>query len=224
MKNICSENIGFVPPHTRLGRLCARSVRSLRSHTATVVLALRAGDSGAQSQLPKTTTCFFEKAIDNNCGVLFISTPLMKTLSDRFNADKQGRQFADVTSLPEWAGAVEFFDNEKRQERMLWAEAEMNQPPLAGVIHEFEQLPLIDAFFSGRDSHSTVRFRQAVGVLVRVIMEEHGWHTAGRKGSLGTRSKVPPGTTTPGAYQNESGLSKWFTRAEHYTPNPPISP
>ncbi len=93
---------------------------------------------------------------------------------------------------------------------------EFYRPPLAGVIREFEEVPEIHAFLSGDDAHNTTRFRQAVGVLVKMHMEQEGWSTTGRKGSLGTRAKTAPGSTKPGAYQNKSGLSKWFTRCERY--------
>ena len=53
-------------------------------------------------------------------------------------------------------------------------------------------------------------------MVVRLQMEDMGWRRAGRKGSLGTRKKVEPGTITPGAYRNKQGLSIWFTRAERY--------
>ncbi len=99
---------------------------------------------------------------------------------------------------------------------MLDSEVHHLRPALAGVIREFETQPDIESFLSQKDSHDTVRFRQAIGVLVRLIMESHGWKTTGRKGSLGTRVKVAPGTADPGAYRNSSGLSVWFTRAEHY--------
>ena len=62
----------------------------------------------------------------------------------------------------------------------------------------------------------TTRFRQAVGVVVRIIMEAHGWKTTGRKGSLGVRVKVPIRTPTAGASHNTGGLAVWFTRAERY--------
>jgi hypothetical protein len=61
-----------------------------------------------------------------------------------------------------------------------------------------------------------MRFRQAVGVAVRILMESHGWRTTGRKGSLGVRASVPPRTARAGAYHNTGGLALWFTRAERY--------
>jgi hypothetical protein len=53
---------------------------------------------------------------------------------------------------------------------------------------------------------------------VRIVMENHGWRTTGRKGSLGVRASVPPRTTRAGAYHNTGGLALWFTRAERYEP------
>ena len=74
----------------------------------------------------------------------------------------------------------------------------------------------MDQFFRTNDGHVTTRFRQAVGVVARVVMEAHGWKTTGRKGSLGVRVKVPTRTISGGAYHNTGGLAVWFTRAERY--------
>jgi hypothetical protein len=54
--------------------------------------------------------------------------------------------------------------------------------------------------------------RQAVGVLVRMIMEARGWRKTGRKGSLGVRA--PKDRTQP--KHNTGGLAFWFLRAERY--------
>jgi hypothetical protein len=141
-----------------------------------------------------------------------------KKLEDMFNSDKQGRSFADVArsaTMP-WSSTLQFFDDPERQRRMIESEVHHDRPALAGVIREFEATPPISAYLSATDGHETMRFRQAVGVLVRIVMEAQCWGVTGRKGSLGTRTKVAPGTTTPGAYRNTGGLSLWFTRAERY--------
>ena len=57
-------------------------------------------------------------------------------------------------------------------------------------------------------------FRQAIGVLVRIIMERRGWRKTGKKGSLGVRSGTVPGTPN----HNTGGLAFWFIRAERYEP------
>lgn len=144
------------------------------------------------------------------------------SLTQEFTTDRQGRTFADVlkdTRIP-FVEVLQFFDNPDRQRRMVESELHHDRPALAGVIKEFEQQPDVRQFFENEDGHSTVRFHQAVGVIVRIVMEGHGWKTTGRKGSLGSRKAVAPGTTVGGAYQNEGGLSKWFTRAERYELEP----
>jgi hypothetical protein len=87
---------------------------------------------------------------------------------------------------------------------------------LAGVVRELEARPDVHQFFFSHDGHKTTRLRQAVGVIVRIVMEGRGWRTTGRKGSLGVRTNVTPRTTTAGAYHNTGGLALWFTRAERY--------
>ena len=83
-----------------------------------------------------------------------------------------------------------------------------------------EAVPDVDRFFRETDAHETRRFRQAVGVVVRMVMEQLGWERTGQKGHLGRRVKVAAGTTTPGAsYNVEGSPSHWFNRAEHYRPD-----
>jgi hypothetical protein len=88
--------------------------------------------------------------------------------------------------------------------------------PLAGVVRELESQPSVDAFLSSKHPRRTKRLRQAVGVVVRMIMNRLGWRKTGRKGSLGVRAKISPRTPTPGAYHNTGGLAYWFLRAERY--------
>ena len=96
------------------------------------------------------------------------------------------------------------------------SELHHDRPAFAGVVKEFERIQSVADFLGGYDAHTTTRFRQSVGALIRMHMESKGWKTTGRKGSLGTRAKVRPGTSTPDAYYNVSGLSRWFTKSERY--------
>lgn len=141
------------------------------------------------------------------------------TLYDQFVADAQGRKFTDVLndSRLDFRKTCDFFEDKDCQRRMLESETHHNRPALAGVVKEFESQPEIGQFFDKHDGHTTTRFRQAVGVLVRIVMENNNWRTTGRKGSLGTRATVAARTRIPGVYRNNTGsLSIWFTRAERY--------
>ena len=135
-----------------------------------------------------------------------------------FLQDRQGRTFADVLNAPEQPldAVLEFFNDEARQRRMEESEIHHDRPPLAGVVRELESQPSIDAFLSSQHPRDTKRLRQAVGVVVRMIMERRGWKKTGKKGSLGVRAKIAHGATAPGAYHNTGGLAFWFLRAERY--------
>jgi hypothetical protein len=87
-----------------------------------------------------------------------------------------------------------------------------DRAPLAGVVRELESQPALDQFLAGAHVRRNTRFRQAIGVLVRIIMERRGWTKTGRKGSLGVRATASPGAP---AY-NTGGLAFWFSRAERY--------
>lgn len=140
------------------------------------------------------------------------------SLANKFAQDPQGKKFRDVQSDPRinFNAVCDFFADPQRQRRMTDSETHHDRAALAGVIKDFESHPEVRTFLMTHDAHTTIRFRQAVGVLVKIVMKELGWRTTGRKGSLGIRKPVKAGTTTPGAYRNNSGLSVWFTRAERY--------
>jgi hypothetical protein len=136
----------------------------------------------------------------------------------RFLEDRQGRTFSDVLDDPEqpFDEVLAFFNDLDRQRRMEESETHHDRPALAGVVRELEAQPAIDRFLASEHPRRTKRLRQAVGVVVRIIMEQRGWRKTGRKGSLGVRAKVTKGTKTPGAYHNTGGLAFWFLRAERY--------
>ena len=144
----------------------------------------------------------------------------VKITWEEFLQDRQGRTFADVAddfdSKQPFGGVLEFFNDEARQRRMEESEIHHDRPPLAGVVRELESQPAVDGFLASKHPRRTKRLRQAVGVVVRMIMQRRGWKKTGRKGSLGVRAVVAPRTPTAGAYHNTGGLAFWFLRAERY--------
>ena len=136
-----------------------------------------------------------------------------------FSADDQGRRFSDVVDDPDAPlnEVLSLLAQPAVQQRLEDAEIHHDRPALAGIVRELEHLPTVDRFFQNHDGNYTRRFRQAVGVAIRIVMEGRGWRKTGRKGSLGQRVRVAPRTTTPGAYHNNTGIARWFTRAERYT-------
>jgi len=135
-----------------------------------------------------------------------------------FLADRQGARFADVVhdGRLDFGVVLGFFNDPARQTRMEDAERHHDTAALAGVVRELENTEPFLSFFPSHDGHTTRRTRQAIGVIVRIVMEGLGWQKTGRKGSLGQRARVPARTGEPGAYHNTSGISWWFTRAERY--------
>jgi hypothetical protein len=143
--------------------------------------------------------------------------PRARVTREEFLQDRQGKTFADVVNDPEqpFDVALEFFRNADRQRRMEESELHHDRPALAGVVRDFESQPAIDRFLAGKDVRRNTRFRQAIGVLVRMIMEQRGLKKTGRKGSLGVRAA--PATRAPA--HNTGGLAFWFLRAERYERN-----
>ena len=137
---------------------------------------------------------------------------------EQFLQHKLGRTFADVVNdehLP-FGEVLDFFSDSSRQRRMEESELHHDRPPLAGVVREFEALPKIGEFLGTAHPRRTQRLRQAVGVIVRLVMERHGWQKTGRKGSLGVRAAVSVNSPVPGSHHNTGGLALWFMRAERY--------
>jgi len=135
---------------------------------------------------------------------------------EAFAGDQRGRTFTDVLDNKEvpFDSALQFFRHSDKLRRMMDSELHHARPALAGVILDFEDVPKVRAYFETNDPRRTVRFRQAVGILVRMLMIQAGWEKTGIKGSLGTRS--PTGNPAGGA--NKGGLSRWFSRSERYRP------
>jgi hypothetical protein len=135
-----------------------------------------------------------------------------------FLEDRQGRTFSDVLDDPEqpFDDVLAFFSDSERQRRMEDSEIHHDRPALAGVVRELESLPSVDRFLAQQDPRRAKRLRQAVGVVVRMVMQQRGWTKTGKKGSLGVRAPVAKGTRTPGGYHNTGGLAFWFLRAERY--------
>ena len=131
-----------------------------------------------------------------------------------FLEDRQGKKFADVVNDPEqpFDAVLAFFADAERQRRMEESELHHDRSPLAGVVRELECQTEIDQFLSGVHVQRSMRLRQAIGVLVRLIMEQRGWQKTGRKGSLGVRAA----DAAPTPAHNTGGLAFWFIRAERY--------
>ncbi|MEZ6124241.1 MAG: hypothetical protein R3C49_13855 [Planctomycetaceae bacterium] len=132
----------------------------------------------------------------------------------QFLADALGRTFVDVTDDPEqpFDVVLKFFSSDDRQRRMEESEIHHDRSPLAGVVRELEAEPAVNQFLSEIHATQSKRFRQAIGVVVRIIMERRGWKKTGRKGSLGVRA--PKSVRSP--RHNTGGLAFWFVRGERY--------
>ena len=133
----------------------------------------------------------------------------------QFLADAQGRTFVDVVDDPKqpFDVVLKFFSFADRQRRMEESEIHHDRPPLAGVVRELEAEPAINQFLSEIHTTQSKRLRQAIGVIVRIIMERRGWKKTGRKGSLGVRA---PKKAVRSPRHNSGGLAFWFVRGERY--------
>jgi hypothetical protein len=143
-----------------------------------------------------------------------IDMPKVTITRKEFLADRQGKTFADVVddSTMPFDDVLRFFSDADRQQRMEDSEIHHDRTPLAGVVRELESLPAIHQMFTTADPGRSKRLRQAIGVVVRMIMERRGWERTGKKGSLGVRAAKE----SQSPYHNTGGLAFWFIRAERY--------
>ena len=143
--------------------------------------------------------------------------PKVRVTRSVFLEDRQARTFADVVNDPEqpFDSVLAFFNDADRQRRMEESELHHDRAPLAGVVREFESQPDVDRFLTGVHARRSTRLRQAIGVVVRMVMERRGWRKTGRKGSLGVRAL----SAARRPAHNTGGLAFWFIRAERYQRN-----
>ena len=104
-----------------------------------------------------------------------------------------------------------------RRQRMEIAEAHFNMPALAGILVEFEAEEKVQKYFQTHTPEESKRFRQAMGVLIKLHMENMGWTKARIKGVLGRRDKSPSSTHQ---YNTSRSFSKYFSLAERYIKEP----
>ena len=136
------------------------------------------------------------------------------TMKD-FLSDSQGRRFADVAADPhvQWTKWIAWLNDRGRQDRLEMAEVHFDMPALAGILKELEAEPFVRDYFGRRSATTTLRTKQALGVLVKLHMEARGWSTTGTKGPLGRRD---PGYRDRGEHNGPRSFSRYMQSAERY--------
>lgn len=95
-----------------------------------------------------------------------------------------------------FAALWEVLNDPANEQRLVEAE-QRQRPALWGVVHIIESHPAIAPILeSGQAGH---RFRQTIGVAVRIKMERLGWSKTGAKGAVGG--------------------ARYFRKAERFTPD-----
>lgn len=122
--------------------------------------------------------------------------------AQHFLEDPHAAKYRDVVEnhSDAFAQVVAILNDPYYQEQLSAAER-FGRPALSGVVHAIEADEIVAASLA---SPASLRFRQTVGVAVRLTMEAMGWSTTGKKGSI-------RGAT-------------YFRRAERYAPPAPTSP
>ena len=117
---------------------------------------------------------------------------------ERFLNNSHGRQYAKVANDPQtkFEDILVFLNAPERRNRLVVAQEHFKMCPLAGVVIELENSELA-SYFKTQPKAKTKRLRQAIGVAIKLLMEEMGWTTTGKKGRL-------------------SGLSHFFAVSELY--------
>ena len=120
--------------------------------------------------------------------------PLAIVTVDDFDADPHSAKYRSTLDAHP-AAARELLDllNDEDNSQQLERAERAGKPALEGVAMAIERSPSIAAVLGGPDSF---RFRQTVGVAIKLKMAKLGWSTTGRKGAV------------PNA--------EYFTKAERY--------
>jgi hypothetical protein len=116
-------------------------------------------------------------------------------------ADRQGRKFKAVVTDP--AAPVQLFIDvvNARAEWLSFVTIQLDEAALGAIVREFEQLDEVKQFFIGTTPRAAWRFKQLMGVIVKLKMEEDGlFVTTGQKGYLPN--------------------SRWLIKSEIYQPTP----
>lgn len=102
-----------------------------------------------------------------------------------FMLDRTGRAFRSVVDDDriDFEGWIDFFNDATRQRRMIDAEIS-GSPALAGVTVELEKHPAFAGFLTDGDQRTAFRRRQAIGVIVRLVMEGLAWRKAMGSGRM----------------------------------------
>lgn len=122
--------------------------------------------------------------------------PFVRLTVEDFLVDSQGAKYSDVarTHREALARLMAMLSDPNHQAELVAAE-EYGHPALSGIVRAIEADESIARSLA---SPAGNRFRQAVGVAVRIAMERLGWGKTGRKGPV-------------------RGATK-FKRAERYEP------
>ena len=106
---------------------------------------------------------------------------------DEFCEDSQGRTYTDVTGNVGRAfrTVLALLSRSENIRRMSDSELIQDRPALSGVVVLLEAEADVHRVLVGANVSLANRFRQAVGVAVRILMEQNGWTKTGRKGSVG---------------------------------------
>lgn len=115
------------------------------------------------------------------------SDPNSRIGRDDFEHDEHARQFRNaIDNHPEASNQLFELINDCTNERLLENAAEQGLPAFQGIVQIVEaNHAILHVLESGEAGH---RFRQAVGVAIKLKMERLGWHGTGESRSLkGTR-------------------------------------
>jgi hypothetical protein len=98
--------------------------------------------------------------------------PTVKITREKFLEDNQGRTYLDVVNDPAqpFDTTLDFFNDENKQRRMEESEIHHDRPPLAGIVRELESIPILERALAEPLNKNSLRFRQSIGVLIRMIM------------------------------------------------------
>ena len=116
-----------------------------------------------------------------------------------FEDEPYGRIFIVVLKNPDLPikPVMKLLNNVEKVQCMACVTRNIEFPALGAIVKDLEKIREVKEYFESKIPSETLKYRQFVGMAVRLKMEEIGFKKTGKRGNLGS-------------------ISKWFTRAAIY--------
>lgn len=98
---------------------------------------------------------------------------------EEFIADKTGVHYIELAKDQAFLKFLDFINLPERRRRMAESVIDHDRPPLAGIIKDLELQSWFRDYMENHTPKEQLRFKQGIGVVVRMVMESYGFRSEG---------------------------------------------